>query len=474
MSATQTGAQVLVGAGPDGFLPPKTLALGHNMGLGWFRKVRIMRRDPTLAFLGEMFAAPILSSEWSVSCDDEEKYGDAVDRIKESTLPFREKLLEDAIRGLMDFGWQPFEIVKEQHSDGTFYIEKYKALLQDLTSIVVDWNGDLVGLRNMATYSYVNVNPVFLYRGECLVMYRDVEGTNWYGEAVMRRAERPYDSWLESDDAARRFDNKMAGAHWVVYYPIGTSLYKGQEDVDNFIIANDILAALSSSGKVAVPSTILRTIDDLSTGVSPNTSAWRIELLSASVVQASFVDRGRYLDSLKSRAVGIPERASLEGQFGTKAEAEAHADFAIDNVERFHRVIVHLLNQQAVNVLLELNHGPSYKNKVYIKPAPLSDAKRAFLKQLYMAHIGTESGQAEETDLVDYSAIRDQLDIPIKSQPGVGHVVGPAGQSTVRRLPNGEQEPEEGDVGPGGVGDVPRPEVVPRGRRQRRPVTADK
>lgn len=443
MGATQTGAQILVGAGPDGFLPPKALALGHNMGRGWFRKVRQMRRDATLGFLREMFAAPILASEWSVDCDDREKYGDAIERIKESTLPHREKFLEDAIRGLMDFGWQPFEIVKEQHSDGTFYIEQFKALLQDLTQIVVDYNGALVGLRNEASYSYVNANPIFLYRGECVVLYREVEGTNWYGEAVMRRAERPYDSWQESDDAARRFDAKMAGAHWVVYYPIGTSMYNGVE-TDNYLIAKDILAALSSSGKVAVPSTVLKTIDDMTLGSgAANASAWRIELLSASVVQASFVDRGRYLDSLKSRAIGIPERASLEGQFGTKAEAEAHADFAIDNVERFHRIIVNLLNQQAVNVMLELNHGPNYKNKVRVKPAPLSDAKRAFLKQLYMAHIGTESGQAEETELVDYDTIRDELDIPIRKSPGIGHVAGPVSQGQAQEL----QDAEERKVG---------------------------
>lgn len=434
MSNEQTVAQVLVGAGPDGMLPPKTLALGTSMSYDWWRKVRLMRRDPTIGFLRDMFSAPILSAEWSVSADHP-KFDDAIEMIKESTLPFRDKFLEDAIRGLFDFGWQPFEVVKEQHDDGTFYVTKYKGLLQDLSTIIVDYHGRLVGVRNMSSYSFVNQWPVYLFRGDCLVLYRQAEGTNWYGEPLMRRVERPYDSWMECDDGARRFDNKVAGAHWVVYYPVGTTLYKGTQ-VDNAVIAQDILAALSASGKIAVPQIVSRAIDDLSRGLDPSTLGWRIELISANTQQSQFIDRAKYLDSLKSRGIGIPERATLEGQFGTKAEAEAHADFAIDNIEMFHRNILALLNQQTVNNLLELNKGPAYRDKVKVQASPLSDSKRAMIKNLYMQHFGSEGGSAEESDTLDWSAIRDQLDLPIRKNgalihdgtsavPKQGMVVGP-------------------------------------------------
>jgi len=44
--------------------------------------------------------------------------------------------------------------------------------------------------------------------------------------------------------------------------------------------------------------------------------------------QGSFIDRQKYLDALKMRAFGLPERSILEGSHGTKAEADVHADIA--------------------------------------------------------------------------------------------------------------------------------------------------
>jgi len=289
-------------------------------------------------------------------------------------------------------------------------------LLPDLTEILVDPYGNLVGLKNDTVYSnfvLTTATSVYLYRGECIVLYRDAEGTNWYGEPLARRYERSFNSWNESDDAARRFDNKVAGASWVVYYPEGTSTYNGLENTDNATIAKDIAAGLVSSGKVVVPNKVMNTVDALN-GVDPSRAAWRIELLSANTQQATFVDRGKYLDSLKARAMDIPERAIFEGQFGTKAEAEAHADFAIDNLEMAHQELLELFNEQYVDYLLEVNHGPDYKEKVRVVATPLTDQKRNLVKKLYDQHWASQTGQAQESDAIDWSAIRDQLGVPIR------------------------------------------------------------
>lgn len=421
MANEKTVSQILVGAGPDSaYAPPRTLILGTTQTGAWRRKVRQMRRDATLSYLRKMFAAPILAAEWSVVSDDK-KFEDAVEMVKQSTVPHRVAFLESATRGLLDFGWQPFEIVKGQQEDGTFYVEKYKPLLQDLTDIIVDYYGNLVGVKNTATFSFVRQDPVILMRGDCVVLSNDVEGTDWYGQAVMRACERSYDSWNESDDAARRFDNKIAGAHWKIRFPIGVSEYNGQKNVDNFEIAKQIGRDLSSSGLMIVPSTVLKSVDDLN-GLQPLSQfAWDVELITSPTQQGVFVDRGRYLDSLKARGIGLPERSVMEGQFGTKAEAEAHTDFAIENIEMFHRNAVSILNKQAVNPLLELNKGPAYKDKVRVQAAPLSDAKKAFFRQLYTTlMLGTEVGQATELDTVDISAIREALGIPVTDTPGQG------------------------------------------------------
>lgn len=408
----KTGEQVLVTTGIDG-------QLAKSQPRDWDQRVRLMRRDATIGFVRDLFTAPLLSSEWTVVADDP-KYEDAVKIVYDSLVPKRLNILEHSIRGLLDFGWQGFEQIFSYNSDGWIYLRKMKPLLQDITYILVNDRGDLKGLRNLPTYLSSMSQAVTSKSGpwtdlnidECLILSRDVEGTNWYGEPLMRRIEAPYVSWNECEAAAKRFDTKIAGAQWVVYYPVGRSRYKGQEAVDNYQIAQDILDALTSSGKIAIPRKLLQHIEDLNS-VGDDNMAWKIDLITASgSSESSFVGRQKYLDALKARGLGIPERAVFEGQFGTKAEAEAHADFAIDNIEMAHVRIVEQINEQVVNQLLRLNKGEHYENHVKIETMPLSDWKRSQLRNLYSTYFATEVGQAAELEAVDWDAIREVLGIP--------------------------------------------------------------
>lgn len=421
--AEKTTEQVLVGTSVDG-------RLTKRQPLAWEKKVRKMRRDPTLGFLRDMFMAPILASEWTVVADDA-KYRDAVPLIDECVIPKRLDFLRHTFRGLMDFGWQCFEkIYAFEERDGFVHLRHLKPLLQDITHLLVDEKGHLIGAQNIPIHvaghgvtSIINGSTfagpwIELSLDEVLVVYRDVEGTNWYGEALMRRAESPYDNWEETEQAAQRFDKKIAGAHWVVYYPLGTSMWEGVE-TDNFDIAKAILSATESSGRMAIPQKVLDFVEsanDLSS-LSEDKLAWKVELLSApGSADSSFVGRQKYLDALKARAIGIPERSIFEGQFGTRAEAEAHADFAIDNIEMAHADVVEQVNQHVINVLLDLNYGASYVDHVYVQPSPLSEAKRMWLRRMYESYFSTQSGEAEEVDAVDWASIRELIGLPLKNE----------------------------------------------------------
>ncbi len=421
----KTRDQVLVTTGIDGVLskvgqPPL-----------WNRKVREMRHDPTLAFLRNLFRAPLLASDWTVESDAEE-FKSAESDIEQNFIPRRHPLLRNALRGLYDFGWQPFETVWNYNTDaGLLELKKFKPLLQDITDILVDPYGDIRGLRNRPTYLSALGLPmsyegpwIDLNRDESMVFSHDPEGTNWYGDAVMRAAELPYDSWNDCEQAAQRFDKKLAGAHWVIYYPEGHSRYKGQEEVDNYDIAVDILRSLESSGRVIVPRVVNQAIEDLK-DLNEDKLAWKIELLSvAATSEGSFVGRQRYIDSLKCRAMNVPERAVTEGQYGTKADAEAHADFAIDNMQMFQTDVLDQLNDWKVNFLLEVNHGKRFMGHVRLVAAPLSDAKRAQMRQLYLAYFNSQTGSAEEGDRLDWAAFTDELGYPTK-QDGPGTPAGP-------------------------------------------------
>lgn len=425
----KTAEQVLVTSGVDG-------QLAKALPRRWERKVRDMRRDPTIGIVRDLYQAPIFAADWTVTADNP-RYEDAVEMINRTVMPFRDHILAHTIRGLLDFGWQAFEKVYGFSEEGWVKLIKLKPLLQDITTILVDLRGDIKGVRNLPTYlssvNSINNGPwVDLTRDECVVISRDVEGTNWYGEPLSRRAENPYDSWNACERSAQRYDNKIAGAQWVVYYPIGRTMYNGAM-TDNFVIAMAILDAIESSGKMAIPRKALDQVEDLN-AIGDDQMAWKIDMISSSSSSESiFVGRQKYQDALKARAYGIPERAVFEGQFGTKAEAEAHADFAITNIEQAHSNILAQINSEIVDPLLKLNKGERYATHVKLKAIGLSNDKRAYLRELYTSYFGSEAGQAE-MQAIDWDSTREVLGLP--SHRDVNDLKMPDGSTAPADNPN--------------------------------------
>lgn len=426
----QTKAQVLYAPIFDGRLP-RPILTGE-----WLSKVRNMRRDPTIGFARDLVLAPFLAASWTMEVDADPDWTNEEVELAEHVSDFqlgqmnkvRTRLLRSAVLGMVDFGWQGFEKVYGPHRDEKLKetligVRKLKPLLQDFTEIVVDDYGNFVGLFNNPIVIAIGepsrpgrtsmVGEIQLGTGECAIFSRAVEGTNWYGEPMMRRVEDAYDRWEECDGAAERYFNKLAGAHWVVHYPLGKSEVNGEE-LDNFEIANRILNNLQASGKVAIPRQIAAFVDDMNNQDSGD--AWHIEILAAQgSPSATFTDREKYLDTLKVRGLNLPERAVLEGQYGTKAEAEAHADFAIELSEMWHAEIVKEINEQVNDEMTEINLGKRFRGRLRLATSPLSDSKKAVLQQLYTSLIANPDGMLEEIDRVDWDAVRSKLGIPTVS-----------------------------------------------------------
>lgn len=405
----RTGPQILVSVAStyDGELTPPA-----DIPRSFYAKVRQMRRDPTVKLARLASIAIPLSATWGVEEKDDAPFG-ARDFIDEQMQPHMLGLVKTAFLGCSDFGWQPFEKIFEVR--GTTRLKKLKPLIQDLTSILVDDDGSYAGLRQVNRLHglpfRLQGQIIDLTVSESLVINLDTEGTDWYGEPDMKTVEMAYDRWLESDAGARRYDRKIAGSHWIVYYPLGTSIVNGV-DTDNFIIAKQILQSLEASGMIAVPRTLTEQVSEL----NENTPfAWKIELLSDTGAGSSgFTDRCKYLDGLKVRAYGMPERGVLEGMFGTKAEAQVHADVGIAVFEMRMRMLAYQINCHVVNQLLRLNYGPEAEDKVYMEPSRIADVERAYLQSLYDKVLADPNGFLLEFNEMDMPALRDRLNIPTK------------------------------------------------------------
>jgi hypothetical protein len=368
-----------------------------------YDKVRRMRKDPTIALARLMVRSPIIASSWTVERDDASLQPIA-DTISSQLIPLRFRFLEAASQGLIDFGWQAFEKVWTV-KDGVFVIKKLKPLMQDITEVRVDINtGELIGLFNGTDEDRVELDLF-----DTLLLNINTECDYLYGASYMANAEKAYDSSINIMRSADIYDKKVAGAHWVIRFPDGgSSLYDGVE-TNNEVIARRLLEALESSGSFAIPHKILDTIEQLS-GTSPQ--AWQIELIESSGSGANFEERLLRCDREKVRAFGVPERSILEGQFGTKAEADSHADFALLGIDLLNQSIVEQLNIQLVNQILRINYGDDMQNRVYLKAQPLSDTSISYLRQLYTQILSSPDGFITELAQLDVDAIRDRLQIP--------------------------------------------------------------
>jgi len=407
VDGSRTPPQVSTMISPmDGEMPrPATI------GADFYRKAREIRRDPTIRMVRELSMAPLLMAEWEYVAADDAPPG-AKELVESVMTQMRLPLLRTSLAGMCDYGWQPYEVIAEQRDDGVS-VPRVKPLLQDLTHILVNAaDGTYFGLRQTPTVG-TRIGWVYLLDQQSFVISQDVEGTNWYGEPTLRSLEKTYDESEVVNKSSRKYDAKIAGTHWVIYYPLGTSDYGG-ETLDNGAIAQKLLQQAEAVGGIAVPRSVINMLDSMNAAQANNeASQWKIELLSDSGKgQQPFTDRQKYLDILKVRAFGFPERSILEGQFGTKADAEAHADIAVSNLEVRHALVCLQYSLKVVNLVLTWNYGPQAKGKVWIKASPLADDKKSFFRQLYLAMIANPQGFMTEMSAVDMAQLRDKLGLP--------------------------------------------------------------
>ncbi len=402
VSPERTKGQVLASGGISSFSTgPQALGRG-NLGDLTYKKVRELREDPTVKLCRRFMIAPVIASGWAIESD--EGVPDEVhDFVWDTMDPHHDHLFRTALQGASDYGWQPYEMVLGTRPDGLWDLRKLKPLLQDYTDVLVDPStGAYAGLKNF---------DVALEPEETLLISQDVEGSDWYGISDMRSVWQAMAPYEEVKETGELYDRKVSGAHLVIKFPEGETTYNGVL-MDNGEIARQLLAKFEANGRVAIPQAQEKL---------PNDPGWAVELLEASGQASTYLlEKARYLDVLKVRAYGFPERAILEGEFGTKAEAETHGDLAVVNIELRRRDIVRAVNWHVVNRLVRFNFGEQWENKVRLVPNPLNDASKKFLQEVFTLGLASQAG-LELVDRIDFEALRERLEVPtLPEVPPVG------------------------------------------------------
>lgn len=406
-NSERTAPQILVSSIFDSRLSPNNYPLTYDC-------IRKLRKDPTVQLARWAVLAPMIHTPWVYESTNKLGTQEMFDAVEQSLAPLRDFLLQQAVFGTCDFGWQPFEVVYKPEG-GQVIISNFKALLQDYTDILVYLNnGGFAGFVNEPLATGVN-NSHIIPEEYSLCTNFSVEGTDWYGYSVFQSLKPVIESWDTVENTASRYDRKVAGASWIIYYPVGKTPYNGVL-TDNAEIAKQQLSRLEASGGAVIPDEIQEWLDD--TIDREAKGKWRIELMSANTsTQSSFVDRQKYLDALKMRAFGLTERSVLEGSHGTKAEADVHGNVSLAIVHSKHKLICNQITTGPVYNFMRYNFGEKYEKAVCVRPAPLVDTQFATVKDIYRLIMQTPETLYEEVENIDIKAMRTELGIPTAATP---------------------------------------------------------
>ena len=378
----------------------------------WFRRVREMRKDPTVALVRQLAIVPAILGPWALE-SNEDAPDDAKQLIQEYVVPWKNYLIRTVFHSCMDFGWSGLEKVFKLNKDGKVVVGGFKSLLPDFTYILADSDtGQFMGFSQDHPEQTVEVA---IELPESFLHAWDVEGQYYYGQSMMANIDDVIKWWNDANTSAARYDKKVAGAYWIIKYPDGFSKINGVE-TPNDQVARKIAADLQASGTIILPRRIAGLVKDLN-NTQNLIEAWEIILeSSAGTTTNGFTDRLSYLDKLKVRGLGFPERSILEGQFGTKAEAEAHADFAIAGIEIRHDDFLLGLNWHLVNQLLRINFGENADGSVWITRGPIADSSRNYLQEIYKMILQNPSGWMEEFDQIDKLQLKHLTRVPIDEE----------------------------------------------------------
>jgi len=410
---------------------------------GSFEVYRRMRDNPTIALARLAATAPIRASAWAVDTSD-----DVADGVKELVEAEMQRLWPDLIRHLLlalDYGFAAFEKVWEVR-ERRYYYRKLKPLSPDGTKYRINKaDGGFAGIEQKGVQLQPEKSLWFAY---------DDEPGRPYGrprhENIREYAWHP---WCELSKKRGQYATKVAGVIPIIEYPEGESLDASGATKSNFELAKAVLNSLGKGNGVAMPNTLSKYAEDLVRSGSDVSQlrAWLISFLEPRGQHGEdLTGMMRHLESLMLRGWLVPERAVVEGQFGTKAEAGAHANFALLASDLLLQDILLTVNRYVVNPFLRYNWGPQAEDTVWLTRAGLDPDQRNFFRSLIEKALADPRNLDVFLTLINTDALLDSMDVPkaeetavVPSQERNEREDGPGGPGA----PEGEQDQESAEPG---------------------------
>lgn len=392
--------------------------IGWGSSKGSIAIYRRMAKNATLAIARIASQAPVrrLMSRATFV-----KQGTGTDEMKKTvedamTPDLRRLLVKQCASFGVDYGCQAFEIVWGVSEETGMQVPvDFKPLLPEITTPVVGkGTGEIIAVKNKNTEG----EQTELEGGDFFWFVFDTEARNPFGCPRMEACRPIWNAWNLAFERIGKWTNKVSAVIPMVEYPTGVSRDEmGRQDINNYDIANALLARLGQGHGVAMPNTLAAWAEELAakgidTGKIP---AWKITFLEAATGHgAELLEVLRQLDAYLLQAYIVPPRSLLEAKHGSKADSGTAVDALEEVAGDVAHQIADQINAQIIPAILEKNFGAWAKNGVKIQvpgdSADLGGAMRVLLEKITSSQPGIESLLLA----LDLDAMCDQAGVPLK------------------------------------------------------------
>jgi phage gp29-like protein len=348
-----------------------------------------MRSDGQVKAGLMLMKLPIMSSPWSVECEDLD-----IASFVESVMKKKWKSMLRAILRGIDFGYSCQEIewtvdynrkIKGRDNQEKIYprcVIPFDYLeLDPKTFYILAYtkSGSFAGVRQyIGTEAIIPESKLILYSNDC-------EFREWYG---VSRLKPVYPYW-----AFKTLAYEWTNVHYetfsvptkIGYYPAGSTEMgiDGNGDpiiIDNQDIMQSVLESLGNNDSVSLPMT--------QAPVDGKAREWEIKTLESG---RGVGDHIAYIDHLNLqmlKALLIPQLALETGDSGSYALAQTQVDFFFANEKAIMDEIAETINEQIINKIVKFNFGKDAP-EAHVIFSPIPGSLKEGINNLLLETLGT-------------------------------------------------------------------------------------
>lgn len=354
-----------------------------------------LRMNAQVAAGLKVIKLPIIGQQWTTICDNK----DIAEFIDQLLRPLWYNLLTSILTGI-DYGFSAHEIVydvqdlnlsrkyeqKPFFSKRAIVWKKFKSLYPDTVTIKLDEMENFDGIiqKWIGKDITIPVEKSFIFTHD-----KGDSFGNLFGVSRLKPAYDVWYWWISLVQFMMRYFERKGTPPVIVKFPLGQT----KDGTDHADIALDIGKALIGESVVAIPSTTYE-------NTPPK---WDLNYLLDDKRGEMFLSALTFFENKILRGMFVPERTITQdssSKAGSYSLSQTHADMFLLGEEALLVDIENQVNRYVVRRLVEYNFG-SKAPQCYIKIERITDARKGFLKDVFMQMVKTGTAIPAAREIAD-------------------------------------------------------------------------